>query len=319
MEAVQTTLLPGTVEGALAVIDQAIAEHHPRKVFALFSGGHDSLVATHIAMASGRARAVAHIITGIGSARTLTYVRETCALYGWPLVELGPSKGNTYRDIARLFGMPGPMGHSVCYARLKERALRRLVREAKENRKDRIGLVAGSRRQESARRERNVDAMRRDGASVWVNPIHDWTLADREDYIDAHGLPRSPVVADLHMSGDCFCGAYAHPGEREEIRFFEPAVDAEISACEAIAKDAGKPCVWGWGNDGFSDPLGSKRRMPLCVGCEQRRLAIEALEVAADRAARAAAVREQAREDVRLRPEAVIQYVVAMSGRGTGA
>ena len=31
------------------VIDQAVAEHKPSHVFALFSGGHDSLTSTHIA------------------------------------------------------------------------------------------------------------------------------------------------------------------------------------------------------------------------------------------------------------------------------
>src|SRR5258708_19948523 len=34
---------------ALGIIKMAVAQYRPRRIFALFSGGHDSVVATHLA------------------------------------------------------------------------------------------------------------------------------------------------------------------------------------------------------------------------------------------------------------------------------
>ena len=47
-----------------------VAEHRPVKTFALFSGGHDSICSTHLAMESGVADAVVHVNTGIGIPQT---------------------------------------------------------------------------------------------------------------------------------------------------------------------------------------------------------------------------------------------------------
>ena len=55
---------------ALAVIDAAVREYRPSHLFALFSGGHDSLTATAITAQHPRFTAAVHINTGIGS-RTL--------------------------------------------------------------------------------------------------------------------------------------------------------------------------------------------------------------------------------------------------------
>lgn len=267
------SLLPGTVGGALAVIDEAVAEHRPSKVFAAFSGGHDSLVAAHIASRHPRFSGAVHINTTIGIEETREFVRQTCRRYGWPLQELYPPPGDTYEDIILGHGMPGPNAHLFTYIRLKERAIRSLIRENKDGTEDRIVLVTGVRSAESKRRMGSVKPIDRDGALVWVAPCHDWGSAEREDYIDSQGLPRNPVVANLHMSGECLCGAYAHPGELDEVGFFYPAVAARIRHLERAAAEHGLPCKWGERPPGSGS--GVTRNMPLCVGCEQRMLAIE--------------------------------------------
>jgi hypothetical protein len=63
-------------------------------------------------------------------------------------------------------------------------------------------------------------------------------------------VPRNPASDLIHMSGECLCGAFAHPGELDEIGEWYPDVVAEIRALEAEARAAGIPepfCRWGHG------------------------------------------------------------------------
>ncbi len=54
------------VKQSLALMDEAIELHKPRAVLALFSGGHDSLTATHIAAQHPRFTAAVHINMCVG-------------------------------------------------------------------------------------------------------------------------------------------------------------------------------------------------------------------------------------------------------------
>lgn len=256
------------VSASLAMLDEAVREHQPSAVFAMFSGGHDSLVATHVASQHPRFTSAVHINTGIGIEETRDFVRETCKWMGWPLIELHPT-GTTYDELVVRYGFPGPRQHTIMYSYLKERAVRRLVREHKRRPGDRVMLVTGVRRQESRRRMGYVEPVIRRGAQVWVAPLADWSRRDVEDYIDAHGLERNPVAVNLHMSGECLCGAMAHRGEFHEIEFFYPQAAARIRAL-AERIPPGKPRQWGHGNGNHMDQL-VMPFMPLCWGCEGRR------------------------------------------------
>lgn len=84
----------------------------PSSIFALFSGGHDSLCSTALAAKHPSFTAAVHINTGIGIAATREFVRETCAERGWPLIEMHPD-AKTYRDLVIEKGMPGgPKAHN---------------------------------------------------------------------------------------------------------------------------------------------------------------------------------------------------------------
>ncbi len=174
----------------MSALDDAIRDHAPSHVFALFSGGHDSLTSTAVAAKHPRFTAAVHINTGIGIEATRDFVRDTCREQGWPLLELHPD-AKTYRDLVIENGMPaGPKAHNTTYYWLKQRQVRRLVREHKTGPRDRIALVTGIRAAESERRMASVMAqpVHRIGAQVWVNPILDWTKADCHDLMDADGL-----------------------------------------------------------------------------------------------------------------------------------
>lgn len=237
----------------------------PVRIYAMFSGGKDSIVSTHFAMEHG-AHEVLHLNTGIGIRQTREFVRDTCKYYGWPLREEHPP-ATTYRQFVLKHGFPGPGSHRYAYSWLKERALRKVVREAKTKVKDRVMLMTGVRNLESARRMGFVEPVVRQGAMVWVAPMYQFSDIDMHAYRAKHNLPLSQVSKDLGMSGECLCGAFASPGEFERIAKFYPEAADEISELEIDAKLAGVHCRWGTRpkrGGALSEDLPF---MPMCVSC----------------------------------------------------
>ena len=260
------------VREGLDILAGAVERYRPVKVFALFSGGHDSLCSTHLASRSPRFDGCVHIDTGIGIEQTRAFVRDTCERHGWPLREYRPPM--SHEEIVLRWGFPGPAGHSLVYSRLKERCLRQLVRETKTCRRDRVLLVSGIRRQESRRRMGYVEPVQADGARVWVAPLLNWSHEAKHAYLNAHRLPRNPVVEKLCMSGECLCGAFARKGELDEIAFWYPETAARIRALEARAAEAGVPCRWG--QPPAAGKRSGKRSAPpptvgLCWSCGVRK------------------------------------------------
>ena len=250
----------------MSAIDEAVAEHKPTALFALFSGGHDSLCSTAFAAKHPAFTSAVHINTGVGIEATRDFVRETCTARGWPLIEMHPD-AKTYRDLVIEKGMPGgPQAHNTMYYWLKQRQVRRLVREHKIGRHGRIGLVTGIRVAESERRMSAAMSVpvHRIGAQVWINPILDWTKRNCHDFMAAEGLPRNEVVDLLHRSGECLCGALAHASEIREIERWFPATAATLHDYEQLALEAGHPeNVWA---RRLSSRI-SRAQLPLCLSC----------------------------------------------------
>ena len=258
------------VAEGLGVLAGAVEAYRPVKVFALFSGGHDSLCSAHLASRSPRFDGCVHIDTGTGVEETRAFVRATCRGFGWPLFEYRPPV--PYEEIVLRWGFPGPAGHTLIYNRLKERCLRQLSREHKTKRSDLILLATGIRRQESRRRMGYVEPVQRKDGRVWVAPLLHWSNDDKHASLETHSLPRNPVVEKLCMSGECLCGAFARKGELDEIAFWYPEVAARIRALEARAAAAGVPCRWG------QAPAGKVRPVPppevgLCWSCGAKKAA----------------------------------------------
>lgn len=251
---------------ALDVLEHAYHKYYPVAVVGMFSGGHDSVCATHLAMRWAAEkpvkRFVAHINTGVGIEATREYVRTISAQYGWTLKEYHPPV--SYDEIVRDYGFPGPAAHVHMYRRLKERPIRQLVRESKATHASRVMLVTGVRTQESVRRMAHVETIQREGAKLWVAPIHDWTADDKYDYIDEQGIPRNEVADILHMSGECLCGAFAKPGERQFIRAMFPheRVNKQIDDLEAYLHAHGNPQSWG-------EAPSQEHDLALCTHCQK--------------------------------------------------
>lgn len=256
---------------ALALIDEACARYRIAGVLGLFSGGHDSLTAVHVASKHPKFTAAVHINTGIGVAETREFVRSTCKSFGWPLREYSAIDcGQDYREIVKKYGFPGPPQHKAMYIRLKERPLRAAIREVKlgRNRLEKTLLISGARSQESERRMGHVEPIYKEPGEgrVWVSVIHDWSKHECNEYLAANNVPRNPVVDLIHKSGECLCGAYAKPGELKELACWFPKTADEIKALEKEVAAAGHPCGW-------EDKRTSKRKvnknMPMCHGCEK--------------------------------------------------
>lgn len=233
----------------------------------LWSGGNDSNTLAHLMR--HKATHAVHANTGIGIEATRQFVRDQCTAWGLPLIEKHPPAGSTYREIVLDQGFPGPAHHWKMYQRLKERALRQARAELIGNpRRERIVFLAGRRRSESDRRA-DVPLFERDGSVIWASPLAMWTKLDLNTYRTMHDdVPHNPVVDHLHMSGECLCGSFAKPGEREQIRDWSPETDAQISALETEARAAGVPeprCRWGWGAD--TKARASDRVGRLCSSC----------------------------------------------------
>lgn len=264
---------------AKRIMDQAVAEYRPAKIFCLFSGGHDSQVATHFVMENYRhlSPEVAHIDTGIGIPETQQFVINTCKKYGWPL-KIYRAAENTkadgtpdpmiYDDIVIASGFPGPGAHRIMYSKLKQRQVRRLVREHKKNRKDRIMLVSGVRRQESKRRMGTTEECYREGAQVWVAPMLYMSSSDQKHYMMNWALSENPVKLKLCMSGECLCGAFAHEGELDEIRYWYPEVAKRIDRLQEKVAAAGHSGTWE--DSRWLQKARVEKAGPLCTTCDAR-------------------------------------------------
>lgn len=261
--------LDDCIEEAKTIIEQARAEHHPVKTFVLVSGGKDSMVLLDFATRHLDADAVVHVNTGIGIPQTNAFVREQVALTDLPLLEMHPPV--PYDDLVldpKYFGgFPGPDAHRFVYQRLKERCIRAVIREHRTKAGQRFMLLTGVRRSESARRMGYRNPVDRQGGQVWVNPLLFWDNGDMAEYRERYGVAVSEVTKHLHMSGECLCGAFAHPWELAEIGFFYPEVAARIRDLEDRAKALGlRACKWG------ERPPGSRSGVvgPMCASCEHR-------------------------------------------------
>lgn len=282
---IQEQRLDRLITEARQLLTDAIAEHvhgvrrkrggRPYElagIAILYSGGNDSTVLAHLFR--DLATTAIHANTGIGIEATRQFVRDTCTSWGLPLIEKIPPV--SYRDLVIERGFPGPGQHYKMYQRLKERCIREAKNDITQGRthSTRTVFLAGRRSTESDRRwqrakEGQIAPVEVVESTVWVSPLHNWTALDLNAYRRRFpDVPRNEVSDHLHMSGECLCGAFAKPGELDEIGFFYPEVKAGIEALERDVAAAGnvpaEQCRWGWGAN--RDRSGAKSGR-MCSSC----------------------------------------------------
>lgn len=265
LELLVSDRLAAKLREARSILDEACTYFDPSHMFGMFSGGHDSRVALEVARTHPYFSGAAHINTTIGIERTRQYVRDTCADLDIVLKEYRAPV--SYREIVLQHGFPGPGGHFFMYTRLKERAVRQLVREHKRDKDDYVLLVTGVRLSESKRRMGHVKPIQREGRRVWVAPILNFDNDDKQELMQVARIARNPVVDELCMSGECLCGAFASPGELAEIEIVDPAAYFEIKALQQEVAAAGKHAVWGTRPPGTRSPKKPPKSGAMCHSC----------------------------------------------------
>lgn len=259
-----------------AVMSEAIAACKPVAIVAAFSGGNDSIVASHFAIEHYDAFAfTADTLIGLGPARQ--HSRDVCKKLGWEhrVIEAtpeGPPKktrrgkpfdqgvlpagkwtdgATAYEEFCLNHGFPGrgKPQHARMYQRLKERSFRKLLKEfgaTASAKTPKVLFVSGVRSDESSRRA----GYRRTWKAgyfgdVWVNPFYYHTAADFALYRDEFGLPDNPVKRRCGISGECCCGTFGSQDERAAYREIDPAFADYLDELEIRVKANGLP--WGWG------------------------------------------------------------------------
>jgi len=195
-----------------------IVRHNIRHVVCCFSGGKDSLVATHYTFSDiedaglNVERYVVHVDTTVALPGVQDYVREVARRLGWPLVILRPKV--PFDELVRRWGMPTMRRRWCCY-RLKLEPIRDFTRSLGSGIKCE---VLGLRRAESVRR-RNLGGsflLQKGMFAVWkYAPIIGWTSEDVGRYIRRHRLPVNPIYRLIDSSGECWCGVYKSRWELE--------------------------------------------------------------------------------------------------------
>ena len=227
--------------------------------YVLVSGGKDSLSTAMVLHEAGKLLGAVSFDTGINTPDWKAFVVKTCADRDWPLEIFKTDE--SYDDLVRKYGFPGPGAHGLFMNYLKGRG----VRKFKKAHPDGI-LASGVRYEESDRRLNSTKPV-----SVWegvpiLAPIYDWTTEQTWAYFNAHGFERSPAYRLLPVSGDCLCGAFACQGEAAALRLAYPDVAARLDVLGEEIKDKfPKRCKWGWG---YNQPRKkNKKQSAICVEC----------------------------------------------------
>lgn len=210
---------PDDVDVEAAKTARRVIEAAPETdgVYALVSGGHDSLTAMHVVYQSRHLDldGIIHINTGIGIPETTAFVEERAKAHDLTYYEVGtlcddPGQEHEYRRpheeytaLIQRFGFPGPGAHKYMYWNLKEKPLSRFLKSLEDN----LLLISGVSRHESRNRMENVDPSGQQDYLGYptISPLVEFTPLDVRRYRRGLDLPMSPVKETLEISGECLC------------------------------------------------------------------------------------------------------------------
>jgi len=263
------------------IVTEAIAQYKPYAKVLMFSGGGDSMTALHVCLKLGvKPDYVLHINTRTGIPETTAFVRQYVEQLGIPYIE--GDAGSRYENYVRRKGVFGvgtgkQSAHTFAYHLLKREVLTSAISaNIRQRKRDRsVLLLNGARITESQNRADNFadKPIRKDGANIWVNVIHEWDKPSCKAFCAEQKCPKNPVNELLCRSGECMCGTTQGQQARAEVAYWFPHWGRWIDGLEAEVK---QKFPWGWGE---SVPQGWRLEkegqlrlfdndfMPMCSTC----------------------------------------------------
>jgi phosphoadenosine phosphosulfate reductase len=175
-----------------------------KRVYIMFSGGRDSLVALDLALKALDTGGVEvlFIDTRISTPGLKEYVVEVCKGYNVKLNVVGPDFDFFEFVLKKGFPM---IKYRWCKEYLKIKPLKKFVENAKREYGD-IVLIAGVRRDESWVKARAEKIYHHPVLGVRVyTPILEWTGELVKEYIKTYGLKENPLYWIYGKAYDCWC------------------------------------------------------------------------------------------------------------------
>jgi len=211
-----------------------VKEYSIKSLVLCFSGGKDSLVATHYVLREVQDvedldRYVVLVDTTVMIPTAVEFAKEVAERLNWPLRILKPEPD--FWSLASKWGTPSIWRRWCCYA-LKLKPIFEFTRKLRPQR----AMVTGLRRDESQRRRkmrlRPVCYEKRRNLNAWrYAPLLDWSEKDVLNYMKEHGLPTPPHYA-MGIKETCICGAFTGKKQLRAVRarfpdFYQKFVDLQ--------------------------------------------------------------------------------------------
>lgn len=236
------------IDNARDITEKAITDHNPSHVLCLFSGGYDSMVATHVIHAFDLSLPVLvySIDTQLSADGWRDYVTRVARQFGWRHDIYDNGGGyEEYAGWVEKNGQPySRKGHMFAYNRLKGRAIDAMKRDHKTGRFDRILMISGVRKNESSARQKLESPYSRYGSAVFVNPLFHWLENHMLAYRLEHELPENPFYETVGGSGDCQCN-WGQFIDLETLKKHSPCLaQSRVAYLDKLSRENHG---WGWG------------------------------------------------------------------------
>jgi 3'-phosphoadenosine 5'-phosphosulfate sulfotransferase (PAPS reductase)/FAD synthetase len=264
------------------ILTEAIKLYKPRQIVCLFSGGYDSMCATHLAHSletHGVPLSVWAIDTKLSADGWTEYVSSVGEELQFNDCHIYDNRKGFEQFVAWVTeqGCPYTLGmHGRAYHRLKERGIEAIHMLYKIGRHDKTLMLTGMRRSESRDRGDMPEYSRKGTSNIcFVAPIIHWTDEDIARYRIERDLPENPFYNTVRGSGDCQCN-WGNFIDMQSLEYFSPQLAAgNVALLDSLSRDN-----HGYGWDGVPPVAVHPDQMPLldddscgpflCSNCSRR-------------------------------------------------
>jgi len=226
------------VSEVLSSFIEVVESNGIESVYALFSGGRDSLVSLHLSKRVSEILKIGlkalHVDTTVSTPGNLEYVQEICNDLHVELTVLRP--GHDFFSLVERWGFPTATRRWCCY-HLKIEPLKKFFEKVDTSR----ALVVDGIRAEESWRRRSFPKLghHRHFKCLNYHPILEWTRQEVLKYIKAHGLKENPLYRKLPRVAECWCTAFKTAKQFTVLKEEWPELFERFLRAEANLKTGG--------------------------------------------------------------------------------